>query len=174
MSDHLKKADDVLARAQANSEPAETTRSAQAQPTASTKAREALGKRDATLSGAPKPRAKPKPDIAIAKGSADDNRATPLERTIAALAKLDFTFTYDLFRHQYHVGDHALQQRIGENVEHAIWCYARLSLASSSSIQGLRKSKPQSIGCASIIPSIQCSTTSIASNGMANHALTLG
>jgi hypothetical protein len=45
---------------------------------------------------------------------------TPLERTIAALAKLDFAFTYDLFRHQFHVGDHALQQRIGENVEHAI------------------------------------------------------
>jgi predicted P-loop ATPase len=81
-------------------------------------AREALGKRDAILSVAPK--AKPKPDIAIPKGSADDSRATPLERTIAALAKMDFTFTYDLFRHQYHVGDHALQQRIGENVEHAI------------------------------------------------------
>jgi Virulence-associated protein E-like domain len=47
-------------------------------------------------------------------------RPVPLERTIAALAKLDFAFTYDLFRHQYHVGDHALQQRTGENVEHAI------------------------------------------------------
>jgi hypothetical protein len=63
---------------------------------------------------------KPKLEIATPKAAADDSRATPLERTIAALAKLDFTFTYDLFRHQYHVGDHALQQRIGENVEHAI------------------------------------------------------
>ena len=72
------------------------------------------------LSRVPKPQPKPKPDIAIGKGSVDNSRATPLERTIAALAKLDFTFTYDLFRHQYHVGYHALQQRIGENVEHAI------------------------------------------------------
>src|SRR5215472_14437073 len=64
--------------------------------------------------------AKPKPEIATPKANVGDIHAATLGRTIAALAKLDFTFTYDLFRHQYHVGDHALQQRIGENVEHAI------------------------------------------------------
>ena len=63
---------------------------------------------------------KPKLEIAEPKASAADDDAPVLERTIGALAKLDFTFTYDLFRHQYHIGDHALQQRIGENVEHAI------------------------------------------------------
>jgi hypothetical protein len=38
-------------------------------------------------------RNKPKLEIATPKAFADDSRATPLERTIAALAKLDFTFT---------------------------------------------------------------------------------
>src|SRR6516164_6563737 len=54
---------------------------------------------------------KPKLEIATPKVS-DDIGAPLLERTLAALSKLDFTFTYDLFRRQYHIGDHALQQRI--------------------------------------------------------------
>jgi predicted P-loop ATPase len=64
--------------------------------------------------------AKPKLEIATPEASAADDGAPVLERTIGALAKLDFTFSYDCFRHRYHVGDHALQQRVGENVEHAI------------------------------------------------------
>jgi hypothetical protein len=62
----------------------------------------------------------PKLEIAMPKGSPDDASAALLERTIAALAKLNFNFSYDLFRHRYHVGDHALQQRVGTNLEHAI------------------------------------------------------
>ena len=49
-----------------------------------------------------------------------DDRHTALERTIAALARVDIPFSYDLFRHKFHVGDRALQQRIGENPEHVI------------------------------------------------------
>jgi predicted P-loop ATPase len=83
------------------------------------------GKFPSELLQRPKPKcgvlpvAKPKLEIAPPKAS-DDIGAPLLERTLAALSKMDFVFSYDLFRHQYHIGDHALQQRIGENVEHAI------------------------------------------------------
>jgi hypothetical protein len=66
---------------------------------------------------------KAKPDtLAMPKGNrvADDHNATMLERTLSALDQINFTFRYDLFRHQYHVGDTALQERIGNNLEHAL------------------------------------------------------
>jgi len=62
---------------------------------------------------------RPKLEIAPPKAS-DDITAPLLERTLAALSKLDFSFSYDVFRARYHVGDLALQQRIGENIEHAL------------------------------------------------------
>jgi hypothetical protein len=72
----------------------------------------------------PKPKVLPKPkvevEVATPEVIAADYDAPLLERTIRALGQLNFDFSYDSFRHKYHIGDHTLQQRIGANVEHAI------------------------------------------------------
>ena len=76
---------------------------------------------------APLPKSKPEAkqnaspaNLELSKSPALDHRAALLEKTISALATMGVAFSYDLFRDQYRVGDHALQQRIGESIENAI------------------------------------------------------
>ncbi len=70
-----------------------------------------------------KPQPGSKPDLALPKTSFN-SRGTPLEKTIGAVIQIGtesgISFSYDLFRDQFRVGDHALQQRIGESIENAI------------------------------------------------------
>ena len=59
-------------------------------------------------------------NLSLSNRNTSTRTGSILERTIAVLKTFNVAFSYDLFRDRYHVGNHALQQRIGELIENAI------------------------------------------------------
>jgi hypothetical protein len=54
------------------------------------------------------------------RGNTFKDGRTPLEKSMAALRSLGVRFSYDRFRHQFFVGNQALQQWVGESIDHHI------------------------------------------------------